>query len=69
MTRDLDPSVPFAFIGEISREFFRPMLYQQIMWNDCHRHLIFRTLSQLALSDMSNVSTRMMYSNATRHKM
>lgn len=26
-----------------------------------HRHLIFRTLSQLAFLDMSNVSTRMLY--------
>lgn len=68
MTRELDSSVPFALIGETSREFFRLMLSQQIMWNDFHRHLIFRTLSQLALLDMSNVSTRMLYPSATGRK-
>lgn len=49
--------------GETSREFFRLMLSQQIMWNDFHRHLIFfRTLSQSALLDVSNVSTCMLTS-------
>lgn len=66
MATHTDRLIPFAFAGEMCRDLLGVMLSQQIMWNDWHRALIFRTLSQFALLDMSNVSTRMLYATKER---